>query len=331
MIANIIAAIAVTAVFATFIVAITRFDVFGDASHGGAQPVAAAIALVGAFMTAVASILGILLKYSVDGRAEQRLQEEARRNAAIHEQAAEQIRLNADRNLVLQREAECRLKLEVATQAVKLLTTTDGGIAPHLQRAGALFTLVNLGEYELTLSLVSELIKHSAIEPPLAARLLNAILMRGGDTVQRDAAWLLYEHAKEFLTPTGFEFPSVLLDDVKSRPKYVREWTYRAWGRMFLARSVDEWRKQLDVVYALVAALSLAWMHETDERLRKDLAAVIGPVLVAFPYARRINNPIQDIDLLRVRAEVTATESPVTAGMSEFSRELLLWSEVVPA
>src|SRR6266568_3482634 len=116
LINTVVASIAVLLLFGGIVFAAWRLDFLAyAAARGGANPTAAAITFVGVLITAIASVLGILLKYSIDVRAEERLKLDAERNHALQHEAEERLRLDGDRNASLQRQSEDRLKLEAAT------------------------------------------------------------------------------------------------------------------------------------------------------------------------------------------------------------------------
>jgi hypothetical protein len=297
--------------------------------RGGPQPVAAAITFVGALVTVVGTTLGILLKYSTDVRAEHRLQAEADHNRSMQAQAAERIRIDSERNDVLQHQAEERLKLEAATEVIKLLSTSDGNLAPHIQRAGALFALANLGEHELTIALVSELLQQSNIQPSAAARLINMALINADELTQRDAIWLLYEYAEHFLTSDGFEFPNALLDGSTTFPAYVREWSALALGRILVARPCADWHGRTLMANTILGALSLAWLHETEARLSHNMAAILNLALAGFADTKVLFHPRQELDLLQIKAD-TAGMQATSVASCELAARFVWWHQAKP-
>ena len=120
--------------------------------------VAAALALVGTIVGAVVSIVGVILKHSIDRQAETRQEIESRRSDA------------------LQREAEQRLKLEAGVRALQLFSTSSGDLTPAVQRDGALFMLANLGQHELTLQLVDNLLSEGELSAGAASSLVPATI-----------------------------------------------------------------------------------------------------------------------------------------------------------
>src|SRR4051812_31251475 len=98
----------------------------------GSQPtfwpplIAALIGLFGVVITSTVALVGVSLKNALDRRTEARTQAENERNA------------------LMSQDAERRLRLDTAVRAVQLLSTGSGGLAPPIQRAGALFTLCSL-------------------------------------------------------------------------------------------------------------------------------------------------------------------------------------------
>jgi hypothetical protein len=92
-------------------------------------------ALVGVLITAAVTLVGLLLKRSVDERT-----------------LAIASRTEANREL-----EQRRLQLEAAVQTVQLLTQGDGSPASTLQASSAVLVLAELGQTALALSLVQEM------------------------------------------------------------------------------------------------------------------------------------------------------------------------------
>ncbi len=315
LISTITAFVVILALFGIFAVIAWRLYHSGQPSE---KLVIAAITFVGAFITAVGTVFGIVLKYSTDVRAQ-----------ALQEQAAERLRLESDRNDVLQRQAEDRLKLEAAMEAVKLLARADGELAPDVQRAGALFTLASLGAHQLTVELLRELMAKKQIETATASRLINVVITKGDEETQREAAWLLFDNAETFLTPAGFEFPESFLNG-DTLPTYVREWTALALVKVLVARPLTEWQKVRSMANTIIAALVLAWLQEQDTRLRRDLGAALTSILAAFADVEILYHPKREINVIDVKAQLTG-EAAVSSMAASLSEQLGTWSGVVPA
>src|SRR4051794_25832646 len=101
-----LAIMSVSLAFATFLWLLARGS-FGG-STDTVRLLTAIIGVAGVMTTALLSLVGVLLKNSIDLRAEARGRTESERNA------------------ILQREAEGRLRLEAAIRAVQLLANPSG-------------------------------------------------------------------------------------------------------------------------------------------------------------------------------------------------------------
>jgi hypothetical protein len=133
-------------------------------TEASAKIVATALTLGGGLVASMITLIGLILRQSVE-----------QRNADIREEAGERLRLEAERNQALQEEAERRLKLEAAIRAVDLLGTDAGGHSCVLQRTGALFTLSNLGMVNLAIDLVCIMRQDDLIAARPTASLLSRI------------------------------------------------------------------------------------------------------------------------------------------------------------
>lgn len=276
-------------------------------SDPSSKIVAAALTLVGAFLGAAVSIVGLVVKASIDRQTESRQAMESERAAA------------------LQWEAEQRLKLEAGVRALQLFSTSAGELTPAIQREGALFMLANLGQHELTLQLVDELLSKEEVSPGAAVAILNQALLKGGEEHKTRAISVFSSHAHRMVTPAGADVPECLLNWVPGLPAYVREWGVIALADVLLARSAEEWREQfLFQAYSLLAALGIAWTEETDPRLRRNLGAILHPLLAAFPESQLLCHPRLSIDTDRIRDEV-AHQVPDGQATEELLQRLAQW------
>jgi hypothetical protein len=272
-----------------------------------AQVVAAALALIGVVSGVVVSFLATLLKDSYDRRTEARMDLEAKRNDAM------------------EREAETRLKLEAAIRAVQLFATQAGTPSLPIQRAGALFMLDNLGQHDLTLSLLSQLLPSKEIDSSVASTLINsALCQKSKPNVQRAAVNLLRDHSTLFLTELGFEFPGCVIDGANGLSTYVRHWAAVALVELLLARPLKKWNEQKYSAYVVLAALTLMWRCEPDQDNRADLAALLAVIVQAFPIAGILAHPLGDIDTTTILTEV-ASSVPSGSFITTLIERLNLW------
>ena len=277
------------------------FDFAGTAAN--AKIVAAALTLVGALIGSLVSIVGIVLKHSLD-----------RRNADLKDQTERRLEIEAKRNADLQTESENRLKLEAAIQAVGLLSTTSGAPAPMIQRTGALFALMGLGNYELATVLVGSMLVTNELNSNSAARLLNRALVAGEPSIQNEAVTILYQHADKFLTPNGgSDFPYSILEWDRKLSDYVREWGMLALGRLMVARPLLEWEQTQ--ANTIIGALALAWTTtEPNDRIKNDIGAILRSILNAFPAVTgTLLHPKQTINIDKIRSEVASITAIISA------------------
>jgi hypothetical protein len=296
-----IAIAAIVLVFAIFTIGLWRAHFFTfTGSDNSEKIVAEALAFVGGLIGAVVSVLGVLLKYSIDSQAEHR--------AAIE----------SERSAVLQKDSENRLKLEAATKAVQLFGTSDGKETPPIQRAGALVTLASLDQHSLAIALTDDLLRRKKLEPGTAALVINQALLRGDLETQIDAVSLLVNYPAQMLTNTGFQCPMSIVNWHESLSPYVREFAPIALATMMTERPLLEWHRGLESsAYVAIAAVALAWLDEKDPRLTNDTGAILSCLLRAFPETLTLCHPKQAIDTEvlrpRVRDLVATTSSAVDA------------------
>ena len=104
----------------------------------GAKTLAAALVLLGTVLTAAVTMMGTVIKYSID------------------ERAASEARLQAARNHALAVDAAQRNRIEAAIRAVDLLSENNNDATTH-QIGGAVLALVSLGELDLAVALLNQL------------------------------------------------------------------------------------------------------------------------------------------------------------------------------
>jgi len=311
----------ISGIFLIFIVALW---VAGFFTFSGSDPsskvVAAALALVGGLVAAVVSIIGIVLKYSIDQRTETRLQIEATRAAADR-------KAESDRASALQTQAEQRLNLEAAIRAVELLGA--GGPKAALQRTGALFALASLGQYSLTMDLAGYLLGKKALGPTMACSLIDAALKRGDDLAKRQAILILYENAERMITESETNAPRMLTswDDCLS-VDYVREIAVLALSKILLARPYQIWLSQFEgELFAVLAALTLAWQGEKNARLKSDAAAILEAALSGPSISGEIFHPKKDLNLDEIKVAISGSVA-VTGHATKMAEKIRAWSLV---
>lgn len=153
--------------------------------------VAASIALIGGLFSSVITIIGLILKHSIDLRS-----------IGIQE-----------RNIALEKEAENRLKIEAAIKSIGLLSTSSGQEVNDLQKTGVILTLGNLNMFSLALSLSEELIKKSSLSMDSYTWLIDKCITDGDNVVREQAILCFSSHISKLLVPGGNAyFPATFLD-----------------------------------------------------------------------------------------------------------------------
>jgi len=297
--ATILTIVGLSALFVAFGAALYRTNaVVFSGSDASAKIVSATLALVGAFLAAVVSLIGMLLKHSIDRRAEARLRVETERNAA------------------LERESAARLKMEAAIRAIQLLATSAGTPTLPLQRAGALLALSSLGQHQLTLALLAELLDRGECEPSTIAFVINNALVSGDASVQVDAMAVLYVHAPKLLTKSGFEWPGALSYAVEGLSEYVNEWAPLAIAKLLASRSLSDWlSNHYYAAGAIVASVGRLWRHTHSEYIRINTGAIIREVLLAFPDMSSVGSGSRKVDLDTLRGEIHMSAATSAAAM----------------
>ncbi len=150
----------------------------------GAKTIAAALALIGSVLTAAVTLMGIVVKYSIDDRSA--------RLAAVE----------GARNYALALDAEKRNRTEAAIRAVGLLSENNKD-ATKAQIGGSLLALTSLGEHDLTVGLLNELWSSNLVSPSIAGEVLARALNTDSEETQKSAATVLFQFA-ERIEQTGF-------------------------------------------------------------------------------------------------------------------------------
>ncbi len=298
---TIVILIAVIIVFGVVIYVLWQQDIFNfSGTEASASVVAASIALIGTLFTAVLTLIGVLLKHSLDIR-----------------------------NAALQREAEERLKLDTAIRAVQLFGTSEGKPTPLIQRAGALFGLSSLGQHELTLDLVSYLLKQqNELDPEIAALLLEKALTSNKEHLQNRALTILWEQINKLVTLTTVCLPNCIMDGVCEFKPYLKSYIPRILGSVMLRHPLKDWFVQplKAQAWAVVAALCLSLEKENKPEIKNDLIAVLDELLKAFPDIRTLTHPLKEIDVIKIRKKLPQIQDKdITDATLEIVTRLRFW------
>jgi hypothetical protein len=219
------------------------FDLDGETN---AQVLAPVLALLGAAFGASLTLVGVMLKHSIDVRT---------------------FRL---------------AQLETSIRGVDLLATNDGTPSPPTQQAGALFALVHLGQLDLAVALLGEIWARRQISTPAAVWVADSALRSKIPRLQLAAATVVSSNAETLVT-TGLEFPdSVSLRWSTKMDLYARDALLEALVTSLVARDPDDWK--LDTLNAYVVQFDVIRKAEArDKRGRHVWAgAVLGLGLLLF-------------------------------------------------
>ena len=292
-----VAIAAMVLVFAVFTVVLWRAHFFTNTgTESSLKVVAEALTFVGGLVGAIVSILGILLKYSMDRQTEARLASDAERAAASKQQE------------------ENRLKLEAATKVIQLFGTTEGKEAAPIQIAGGLLTLASLGQHSLTLVLTGDLLRRKTIEAGTACLVIDQALQQDSEEIQINAMDLLGDHTADLLPEDDFAFPISILNWDDKLSNYAREWGPIVLGHTMTGRPLSVWRRRVqERANGAVAALALGWLTEKEPRLKNEIGVILSCLLRAFPGSGVLYHPKKTVDTDQFKDEVAALHAETTA------------------
>jgi hypothetical protein len=192
------------------------------------------IAAFGTLLTVLVSVIGLMLKDSMDRRT-----------------------------LDLRKQAEARLRMDTSLTAVGLMGAKGKEEGKSLQQAGALMALVNLGHEAFALGLLDELWRAESVPNTSAVWLIERCLLSQKRDLQEEAAQLLRKHADRLLSPEGrFLWPRGAFDErrIKSLSALAAFWSLEALLSCLTSRSRDQWDwEYLNEAYVL---LDLFQAHE---------------------------------------------------------------------
>jgi len=279
-------------------------------NSGSVKIIVAALSLFATAMTALVSLVGLLLKHSIDARSEAaRIADAARTNAAA-------------------KDAEDRLKLDSAIRAVQLFANNAGEPSLQIQQSGALFALCSLRQYELTLALLEGLLAQQKVDSSTFARVLNTILMTSDESLQASAISVLSGYADRLISDLNFDLPDCFLSGCAGRSAYVRDWAPTVMVRVILARKRWEWRTR-SAVNAVTMAIALLWKGEPEERIKTDAGAILGALLkVFYPKPVTLYGFHENFETDVLAADVAGSK-PTSAETRRLIERLDAWSKEV--
>ncbi|HEX8222271.1 MAG TPA: hypothetical protein VF605_00480 [Allosphingosinicella sp.] len=234
---------AFVAIAAVLVLVLSYWGATMDAA-GRASVIVASIGLVGVIFTASLTLIGLLLKDSIDRRA-----------------------------AILQHEAELRLKAETSLKAIELMTAKD--LTPALaaeRREGALIALSSLGYHTLILLLCERYWKEDAISPDLIMGVIDDCLKTNDQQLQRRASSLIEENAERLpLSPREYAFPpSLFLGWRTDFPSDVKHALADGLMMAMVSRPADYWESQ--VKNQFLYSVFTMFVTEDDKRFKTACA-----------------------------------------------------------
>lgn len=142
----------------------------------GSKTLAAALALLGTLVTAAVTLIGTVIKYSID------------------ERAASDARLQKERDYAVSLDSAQRNRIEAAIRAVDLLSENNKDATTH-QIGGAVLALVSLGELDLAVALLNQLWPPRLVSDSVAYVTLQRALKDGDHSTKIGAAATLMQQA----------------------------------------------------------------------------------------------------------------------------------------
>lgn len=304
-----LAVAALASVLLTFLTGIwlSRNIVFGGTA-ANATVISAVLILVGTLVTVVASVLGMLLKHSLDKRTEARLIADSERNQS------------------LQRSSDDRLKLEASIQVIQLFALPSGAPSLPIQRMGALITLSGLGQHALALTLMAALLQEGSIDPATAAHVFERALRDGDAGIRSNATSLLDTFAHRLISESGYELPRALLDQKSDLPLHTRQWAAVIVAKLICSRSKLEWlSKYRSSLWGLLGRFAFFWQAENDPHTKEDIGAVLFALLAAAEAGGVIVVPAGLVDVATIRLQTETLRSD-TDQIVEAVEALHAWS-----
>jgi hypothetical protein len=285
-----------------------------------AKIVAASLALVGGLIGSLISIIGVVLKHSLDLR-----------NTELKEQEERRLTIESERNNDLKRDAEDRLALSTAIQAVQLLGFNTGEEVPMVQRAGALFALTSLGRYDLATVLTGQMLASDPqdLEANSAAWILDRVLTSGGRNVQEEAAMVLHSYAKKFLMSDGLAtFPDSILNwEMEKLPRLARYNCLVGLGSLMVAQ--PHWKWDQDILKGILKSFAIAWTQERDPKLRNDVGVIMKAAFSYFKEDWVFPHRSRALDTQTIRSEVN-TLTTESYGINSLADRIVEWANESP-
>ena len=219
-------------------------------SEGSA--IAAVVAFIGVLITTVISLLGILVKSSYD-----------------------------QRSLKLEIEAEKRLKLESAIEAISLQSTPDGRPSSIGQQSSSLILLAELKQLELALVMLSHMWPEENITPAAAARLIDIGLQSENPINEAMSAEILLHNSTRLVNPSTCEiaWPEIITNKwtLKVKPSS-RSLILSALIDLMMVIEPKKWDP--GPFGFIISTLYYCYLSEDDPQIKLGAAGILLQVVV---------------------------------------------------
>jgi hypothetical protein len=262
--------------------------------EAAAKVAVAVLALFGSLFGTTVTLIGLLLKRSIDKRT-----------------------------LVLQTEAEQRLKLDTAIKAVELFKSAAGAASPA-ESAGALFALIRLGQFDFALSLLDELWPKDLVRSPSAVWVINCCLQSEDVEIAELAATLLWANAAKLPDDHGGKsWPANYDWQVPNTMSLLtRRLLLMARVKSLLSRPFDYWDR--NILNADILALSNSFRTDSSSELTQSAAAYLRTLLQVYDPSDKqvLHLPTGLLSIEEVRAEIEKKYGASVCGSTASDEEL---------
>ena len=259
-----VAALAILGTAVGLMAAVGLFDIPED--DPGAKSFAAALVLVGAILSAAVTLVGTVVKYSIDDR-------NARMSA-----------VEASRNYALALGVEKRNRIEVSIRAINLFSENNKD-ATESQISGAMFALINLGELDIAVALLSQLWPSGMVSNYVADAVLAKALDKGSEETQIAASSVLWENADLI----------EVIDGTYNWPIIGAGWKTELHleARRGLVGAATKWIKSVllkdkDQTIPVGAVVLCKALNDTDSEVREIAASCLRALVQFFPDLKGI-------------------------------------------
>ena len=253
--------VAVFVVFTGFLWSTGLFD-FSDAQDS-TKIVAASIALVGTFFTAMVTLTGLLLRQSMDRK-----------------------------NLELQKDNLRRMETETAIKAAELFKST-GEKASSAEIAGALFALSSLGQIKFAVRLLSDLWPNNRIDAASAVYIVDDGLDSDDTDIQYIAANTLSANATKLHEDGGsIVWPSSITWCWQPNlNRAAKDMLLDTIVKAMMSRPFREW--QVSSLNWIALWLGEVVRTDEDTYIKGDAAAVLRVLVSAIGGTMELFHPIR--------------------------------------